>query len=190
VVGAEATLPSEPLIAHLDDVLRRFDVRGIKIHPALNFVPPDHDGYGPIYEQAKNAGVVVIAHGGGSNPLYAAEVDYCAAENFVPVLEAHPRLQLVVAHLAHPYTDDLVEMAARFPNLYTDVSLVLGERRMPDNELVGAIRAFGVDRVMFGSDFPYFDPEACLDGLLASELSAMELDAVGAGNAAALFALG
>lgn len=53
-----------------------------------------------------------------------------------------------------------------------------------------AVRAFGVARVMFGSDFPYFDPEDSLHRLAAEGLTAGELEMLGAGNAARVFTWG
>jgi predicted TIM-barrel fold metal-dependent hydrolase len=53
--------------------------------------------------------------------------------------------------------------------------------------LVATVRAFGVERVLFGSDFPYFDPEDSLDYLAGAGLTEGELDMVRSGNAERLF---
>src|SRR5437016_5246146 len=175
VVGADPTLPTTGMISHLKDLAGRFRVSGIKIHPALNFVPPDHPGYEPVYRFAADAGLPVITHGGSSaGTMYEAEVDYCAPDRFAPVLAAHPTLHLVLAHLGNPYLDATLELAASFPNLVTDLSWVLGAGLVEPDRLRELVRAIGVDRVLFGSDFPYFDPEASLDRLLEAGLSPAE----------------
>jgi uncharacterized protein len=159
-------------------------VRAIKIHPALSYVPPDHPGYLEVYRLAQDAGVPVIAHGGSSaGSFYESRVEYCAPANFVPVLDRFPRLTLVLAHLGQPFYDDLLALARRSPRLCTDLSFVLGARLLPPERLVSTVRAFGVERVLFGSDFPYFDPEDSLDRLGAAGFSAAELEMIGAGNA-------
>jgi predicted TIM-barrel fold metal-dependent hydrolase len=185
--GADATLPASQ-VEHLADLVGRGGVCAIKIHPALNFVMPSDQGFRPVFEFAQEAALPVIAHGGGAaEGLYDSDIDFCAAANFVPVLEAFPDMKLLVAHCAHPYVDDLIEMAARFPNLYTDLSFVLGADLLPGDALRYAIRAFGVERVLFGTDFPYFDPEASLDRLTDCGLSDDEFTAVIGANADRVF---
>jgi predicted TIM-barrel fold metal-dependent hydrolase len=177
------------LSADLGDRLLRPEVKAVKIHPALSYVNPDHPGYLGVYRLAEEAGVPVVSHGGSSaGTFYESEIDYCAPANFVPVLERFPRLTLVVAHLGQPFYDDLVAVGHRYPNLCTDLSYVLGGRLLSPDRLVSTVRAFGVERVLFGSDFPYFDPEDSLDCLGGAGLSASELELVMAGNAERIFA--
>ena len=52
-----------------------------------------------------------------------------------------------------------------------------------------AIRGFGVERVLFGSDFPFSDPERSLDFLTEAGLSSSELEMVVSGNAENIFHL-
>jgi predicted TIM-barrel fold metal-dependent hydrolase len=182
--GADATLDSDQQRAHLQEMIDRFHVRAIKIHPGLNFVMPSDPGFTAVYELAREAGLAVIAHGGGaSENLYASDIDFCAPENFVSVLQAFPDVRFDIAHFGHPYQDTLIEMAASFPNLYTDLSFTLGADHFPGDALRARIRSFGVERVMFGTDFPYFDPEASLDRLESSGLSEGETALVSAANA-------
>lgn len=183
-VGADATLPAAAQSDHLRTLIERYRIRAIKIHPGLNFVMPSDAGFDPVYELAREAELLVISHGGGAaEGLYDSDVDYCAPANFVPVLEGYPEVTLVIAHFAHPYVDELVRLAAEFPNLVTDLSFVLGADLLPSDALRDKIRAFGVDRVLFGSDFPYFDPELSLERLQTCGLSRDELELVMGGNA-------
>lgn len=186
-VGADATLPASQ-VEHLEELVGRGGVCAIKIHPGLNFVMPSDDGFSPVFEFAREARLPVISHGGGAaEGLYDSDIDFCAAANFVPVLEAFPEVALVVAHFAHPYVDDVVEMAGRFPNLHTDLSFALGADLLPGDTLRDTIRAFGVDRVLFGTDFPYFDPDTSLDRLESCGLSDEEVAAVTGANAERIY---
>ena len=182
--GADASLPAAAQRDHLRTLIERDGVRAIKIHPALNFVMPSDAGFEPVYELAREAGLLVISHGGGAaEGLYDSDVDFCAPENFGPVLERYPEVVFVVAHFAHPYVDELVQLAGRFENLFTDLSFVLGADLLPGIALRDTIRAFGVERVLFGTDFPYFDPESSLERLLTCGLSPDELELVTGANA-------
>lgn len=181
VPGADATLAASAM-SDLKDMIDRYRVRAIKIHPALNYVMPADPRFKPIFELCEQVGIAVITHGGGSSQLYPSEIDYCAPENFVPVLESFPQLRLVVAHFGHPFVDSLISMAESFPNLHTDLSFVLGASLVEGDKLGAAIRGFGVERVLFGSDFPFFDPEGSLDALSAAGLSNDQFEMVTRSN--------
>jgi len=188
--GASATLPADATIAHLRELVGRFGVRALKIHPALDFVSPAHPGYRPIYELALALDLVVLSHGGSSEGSpYEDAVQYCAPEQFEPVLRDFPGLRLVVAHLAHPFEDGLLELGRSFPNLRTDLSFVLGAGLLEPGGLARTVEAFGVERVLFGSDFPYFDPTASLDALGSCGLDDDAVEAIAWGNAAELLSL-
>lgn len=75
------------------------------------------------------------------------------------------------------------------PGYRTDLSYVLGGRLLSPDRLTSTVRAFGVERVLFGSDFPYFDPEDSLDYLGSTGLSASVLELVMGGNADRIFAV-
>lgn len=96
-------------------------------------------------------------------------------------------MTLVVAHLGHPWHDELVAVAERHPGVCTDLSFVLGARLLPPAQLASTIRAFGVERVLFASDFPFFAPEDSLERLEAAGLTPGELEMVRAGNAERIF---
>lgn len=187
-IAAEASIDPQRMAAEIRDKAGRRGVCGVKLHPALNFTPPTHPGYREILQAARDAELVVVAHGGGSaGTPYEAPVDYCAPANFGPLLVEFPTVALIVAHLAHPYVDDLTRMAGDHSNLFTDLSYVVGAGHLVGERLRSAVRAFGVERVLLGSDFPYFDPEESLDRLDAAGLTAGEFEAVSAANAKTLF---
>jgi hypothetical protein len=187
-IAAEASIDPLRMTTEIHDKAARRGVCGVKLHPALNFTLPSHPGYREILRAVRDTGLVVVAHGGGSaGTPYEAPVDYCAPANFEPLLVEFPTVPLVVAHLAYPYIDDLTRMAGDHPNLFTDLSYVVGAGHLSGRRLRSAVRAFGVERVLFGSDFPYFDPEKSRDSLDAAGLTASEFEAVCSGNAKTLF---
>ena len=187
-LAADPTVDSDRMIADLAARVGAHDVRAIKVHPAIAFVLPDDPGFLPVYKLAVDTGLPVVAHGGsGKGTFYESDTEYCAPPNFAPVMERFPGLRLVVAHLGQPFYDDLLALGAAYPNVWTDLSYVLGARFLEGSALAETIRAFGVERVMFGTDFPFFDPEDSLSQLAAAGLSDAEMEMVTAGNAERLF---
>jgi len=80
--------------------------------------------------------------------------------------EAHPETPLVIDHLGHPDPPELLEAAARYPNVYCKLS---GLRRFDDprSRVRLALGLFGPARLMFGSDWPNGLPEHTWKAALA-----------------------
>ena len=184
-IAADPTIGESEMAAEILDKLERYQIRAVKIHPEVNSVFPTHEGYQPVFELAQQKGLVVISHGG----LSATEKNYCAPENFIQVLNNFPKLKLVVAHLAFPQVQVLIEMASRYPNLYTDMSFILSNSLLTEEELCKAIRDYGTERMLFGSDAPWADPEKDADQLIKLQLSDSELEMLTWKNATSLFGL-
>jgi predicted TIM-barrel fold metal-dependent hydrolase len=73
------------------------------------------------------------------------------------VLARHPRLTAVIAHLGAPEYAEHLELAARYPNVHLDTTMVATpfmEALAPIGPDVRARLADLGDRVVLGSDFP------------------------------------
>ena len=125
--------------------------------------------------------------------LFASDIEYTKPINFIDVLKDFPELTLVIAHLGLGYFDESVELAERFPHLYFDTSAAIhgaeGELPLSDDEAVDLIRKIGTDRVMFGSDFPWFHPEWDLKRFLGLPFDEEERKAILAKNAERILSL-
>jgi len=160
--------------------------RGIKLHPIIQRLPPTHPALWPVYELAQELGLPVLFHSGafGRSPWN----DLARPRAFADILEAFPALPVVLAHLGHGYLDEARELAGRFPRVRFDTCGAVTSAQVPwrldDAEVVARLRALGVERVCFGSDYPWFDPAAdaaYLAGLPG--LTATEREAILEGNA-------
>jgi predicted TIM-barrel fold metal-dependent hydrolase len=115
---------------------------------------------------------------------------------FAPVLELHRKLPLVLAHLGGAAWPEVAELAASFPAARFDLSeIVCWSGRAPGApsrpELSGLIREIGAERVLMGSDFPWYEPGAVATAV--GELPGLgegERAAILGENAAALLGLG
>jgi predicted TIM-barrel fold metal-dependent hydrolase len=104
-----------------------------------------------------------------------------------PILQRFPRLQLICAHMGG-YTEwDEAREYLQHENVMVDCSssyFVLG-----NTGLLSSIRFFGADRVLFGSDFPMWDPAEELRAVRALGLTEKELEKVLHRNAELLLKL-
>lgn len=171
-------LPPQAITAHLAE-LAAAGVLGVKLHPIFHSFMPNDPRLHPMYELCADAGLIVVSHSGpGKSGAGSAR-----PADFAPVLRKWPDLRLVLAHLGGSCWPETAALAADFPQVVFDVSEIIewtGAAHAPSAaELSGLIKRIGADRVMLGSDFPWYDPlrtadrVAGLPGLSSSERAAV-----------------
>jgi predicted TIM-barrel fold metal-dependent hydrolase len=137
-------------------------------------------------------GLPVIFHS-GAFALAPRAGDHGRAEHFGELLASFPRLTVVMAHLAFGDFDACAELARAHPNVFFDCCFVVnGVDRPPavgDEEAVAAFRRIGADRVMFGSDYPWFDPVADAERIRRLPLTDTEKRAILHDNASRILGL-
>ncbi|TET68193.1 MAG: amidohydrolase [Dehalococcoidia bacterium] len=168
--------------------------KGIKFHPGMFSFFPDDEEMWPVYEKCQELGLPILADSGlwpaphvlteFPSPVKAsaseAQLDYAEPKNWARVLEAFPRLTVILAHLGSAWWDERVELAQKYPNVYFDTSQgFTTPDRIPYNPHRGlaeedAVRIFhkiGVERILFGTDFPAIPFQPQLEQLLRFPLS-------------------
>jgi hypothetical protein len=141
-----------------------------------------------VWGRLEETGTPVVIHC-GSGPLRG---EHTGPTPVTGLLERHPRLQLVIAHLGMPEYRDFLELAERYERVHLDTTMFatdFTERLMPfdpaDLPRLAALR----DKVLLGSDFPSI-PYAYAHQLAALhrlDLGEEWLRAVLWGNGASLF---
>jgi uncharacterized protein len=145
-----------------------------------------------VWAQLVAARVPAVVH---ASAVYGADGgdEYCGPDAIRALLERHPDLLVIVAHLGMPDVRGFVALAEAAPTLRLDTSMTLtdpsyGPAVPPD--VVERLRAMA-DRVLFGSDFPTIPhPYAAqVRGLAALELDPAGLRGVLHDNAADLLGM-
>ena len=124
---------------------------GIKIHPEEHVYPIREHGEA-IFSFAAEHHAVVLTHSGESNSLPA---------DFLPFVDAHPEVILILAHIGNSETFDLKSQvhameAAKNGNVYADTS---SSNNITPGLLELTVNEVGADRILYGTDSPlYFTP--------------------------------
>jgi len=149
-------------------------------------LPPDHRLYYPLYVACIDLGVPFCLQVGHAGPRLPSEpgrpfpyLDQVAYD--------FPELTIVGGHIGYPWTEEMIALATKYPNVYIDTS-AYKPSRYPET-LVRFMRRHGRKKVLFGSNFPMIQPADCLsqidDLILDDEAKTLFLG----GNAARIFAL-
>ena len=150
-------------------------IRGIKLHPVYQGVDFDDPRYLRILERAAELGLWVIIHAGLD--VGFPGVVHASPQMILHALNEIGPIRLILAHMGGwRCWDEVFELLPQ-SGAYIDTSFSLGkmtpngdghyhdekELRMLDGErFVTLIRAFGADRVLFGTDSPWADQSEAL----------------------------
>jgi predicted TIM-barrel fold metal-dependent hydrolase len=140
--------------------------RGIKVHPVVQRFLPDDPRMAETYAVCEELGLTVLSHSGKSR----AAPQWADPFAFSAVMKAHPRLHLLLAHLGGASWHQIREFAAAFPSVSFDLCEIIAWTGAPGaptaDELGRLIRDIGPERVLFGTDFPWYEVDRTIDQLM------------------------
>ena len=146
-----ATFYPEPEAASYVADLVAGGVEVFKVHVQVGEFHLDDPLLDPVWGTLADAGTPVVIHAGGA----PVGNDYTGPEPLRRVLQRHPRLTAVVAHLGAPDYLAFCELADRYERVHLDTTMVFTdfwETGYPD-ELTARLKHLQ-DKVLLGSDFP------------------------------------
>lgn len=157
-----AVLPPAVLREHLTEMAAR-GAKGVKLHPVSQGFEPSDPRLDLLYELCSGLDLVVLSHSGPGHRGGAS----ARPREFAAVMDAHPRLRLVLAHLGGAAFEESAALADDYAQVAFDLSEIVewvGAPNAPSTfQLARIIRRIGADRIMLGSDFPWYDPAATAD---------------------------
>lgn len=178
-----ATLHPDMTENEVGDELARalsLGLKGVKLHNDMQKIALSDPRMDKIYAACQDT-CPLLLHMGDQRYRYDNP------RQVPPVLRRFPRLRLICAHMGG-YTEwDEARECLKSENVLVDCSSSfwkLGAAGMLD-----AIRFFGADRVLFGTDFPMWDPGEELRNIRGLGLTEDELEKVLHRNAEALLGL-
>ena len=151
LIGYAAIHPDcEDLSAAVNEA-KGLGLKGFKIHPDMQLFGLDEPRAMEMFAAIEAAGMPVIIHTG--DPRH----EYSRPWQMRRVLEAFPRLTCVCAHLGGwGEWDEAWKELAKFENVYVDTCSSL--YAMKKEDAVRVIRTYAPEKVLFGTDFPMWDP--------------------------------
>lgn len=143
-------------------------LRGLRVLPWLWGLPPNDRRYYPLYAACCELDIPFCLQVGHTGPMRSSEPG-----RPIPYLDdvalEFPDLTIVGGHVGFPWTNEMISLATKYPNVYIDTS-AWKPKRFPA-ELVSYMRGHGRRKVLFGSNCPMLLPAACL-----AEVDALGLD--------------
>ncbi|HWI70958.1 MAG TPA: amidohydrolase family protein [Baekduia sp.] len=161
--------------------------KGLRMLPWLWETPPTDRRFYPLFAASVELGVPFCTQVGHTGPLRPSEpgrpiphIDQIAID--------FPELTIVCGHVGYPWTEEMVAVARKHPNVVIDTSAYTTKRLPP--ELITYMKSnSGRHKVLFGSNYPMILPEHALEGLEDLQLDDETRDLYLSGNAQRVFGL-
>lgn len=152
-------------IQELERCVEELGFKGVKLWPLTGFYPDDQKYY-PFYERVEDLGAIILCHTGlGPTRTY---LKYCRPIYVDTVAVDFPKIKIIMAHMSDPWINEGVAVARKNPNVYLDISaLELVFKMAPFaffQNLLQAKMSCGIEKILFGSDWPLFTPILSLKG--------------------------
>lgn len=152
---------------------------GIKLHPDYQGTYFDDPAFVTIVEAAEEEGLITMVHAGFDAGLRTNP--HCTPGMSLNLInKVHPK-RLVLAHVGGYLAWDEVEELLVGTDAYMDLSYCL--REIPVEQVRRIIRNHGVEKILFGTDWPWMRAGECLRLLEALDLTESEKTAILSGNA-------
>jgi predicted TIM-barrel fold metal-dependent hydrolase len=155
-------------------------LQGIKIHPDMQRINIDDDGMMDIYASLEGR-LPIIFHSGDYRHSWSHPT------RLARVLDRFPRLCVIAAHFGGWSLVDAAYDCFRSRSCFFDVSSSIPY--IGKNRAIELIRDYGSERFLFGSDYPMWDPAACVEEFLSLDLSDTENELILHKNARALLGI-
>ncbi len=162
--GIAGVDPTEGMrgVRELERAVKESGFIGAHLYPHWFEMPPDHARYYPFYAKCVELNVPIQIQVGhclrysADRPLKSVgrpiTLDTIACD--------FPELKLVGIHIGWPWTEEMIAVAYKHPNVYIGSDAYAPKHWPP--EFVHFLNTFGQDKVLFGTDFPVIDPECAM----------------------------
>jgi len=165
LIGFAGIDPTEPGAADEVRIAREtLRLRGITISPATQDFHPSDTRAMRVYEICEELAMPVLIHPVGQGTEHS-KLEFGRPYLLDEVARTFPKLRLVIAQLGQPWVDETICLLAKHPHVFADVSGLLGRPWQAYNALVGAYQYGVIDKLLFGSDFPYTNATDCIEAL-------------------------
>lgn len=116
--------------------------------------------YAPAWEYANAHHLPVLAHTWGGSVYDGEDVVRKAAERY-------PNVKFLLGHSCHGEWDAAIQLTRDFPNIYLELTAVFDDYGVIDKFVSEA----GSDRMLFGTDLPWFDPHQAIGVLMDANIT-------------------
>jgi predicted TIM-barrel fold metal-dependent hydrolase len=152
--------------SELEHAYRELGLRGVKLAPCYQMYHPLDPIAFPVYTKAQELGMPILFHQAWTR-MREAPMKWAHPMLLDDLALAFPELRIIIAHVGLPWQVDALHLVARHPHVYVDISArdapsYGGGLEALAQELSLARTLMVLDKVLYGSDSPWTNPQTYL----------------------------
>ncbi len=124
--------------------------RVFKLHPTVQRFYPDDNRVMDVYEAAQELGVMIFFHGGRAGIEPDSSHPYAMPRHYEAAIANFPKLPFILGHAGARDFEAMLQLAVRHDNAW------LGIHGQSITNLETMINATGGERLLFGTDWPFY----------------------------------
>jgi len=142
--------PKDARLEHKTRAFREAGAVGMKVHPPMQFIRANHPKCMKLTKLCGELGMPVLFHSGHSPIAPGFQKDYPRIEHFEEPVAKQPGTTFVLGHGGIDQWRELIALAKKNANVWIEIS------GQPPAHIREMLDAGLEDRVLFGSDWPYY----------------------------------
>ncbi len=171
---------SEDISADVEEIIH-LGLKGVKLHPDIQQFKLDDFRMLKIYELCEGR-LPLLIHTGDHR------YDFSNPNRLMPILDIYKNLTVIGAHFGGwSIWEEATKKLRSYENFYVDCSSSL--YAMTPEKAKELIMAYGTDRVLFGTDYPMWEPEGELERFMQIDLTEKQREDILYNNTAKLFGI-
>ncbi|MDD5064896.1 MAG: amidohydrolase family protein [Phycisphaerae bacterium] len=168
MVGFAVVEPTKDKInvKNLSALTDKLGLKGMVLYCSQCGFHPAHSRAMKFYESAQELGLPVFFHNGGALGPEAV-LDYAQPYLLDEVAREFSALKIVIGTMGSPFVEQTLSMAAKHKNVYADLTIKPSNVWQVYNMVVAAHECGVMDKLLFGSGFPFGKAKECIETLLS-----------------------
>lgn len=140
-------------LKELEEAVNKFEFVGAHIYPHWFKKPPNDAIYFPLYAKCVELDIPIEMQVGHCAQIGLPSVGRPITIDDIAIF--FPELKLIGIHTGYPWTEEMISMAWKYPNVFIGIDAYAPKYLPPS--LVHFMNSYGKEKVMFGTDFPVID---------------------------------
>jgi predicted TIM-barrel fold metal-dependent hydrolase len=155
IIGCAGVNPEQGMkaIYEMERAIKSLGLKGVTILPYALQKPINDKIMYPFYAKCCELNVPIHIQVGHTAPFLPSEVGRPIYLDEVALY--FPELKILGSHIGYPWTDEMIAMAWKHPNIYIDVGTHYPKYYQP--QFLNYLNTYGQDKVLFASCFPLTD---------------------------------
>jgi predicted TIM-barrel fold metal-dependent hydrolase len=126
---------------------------------------PAHSRAMRLYESAQEARIPIFFHNGGDMGPESS-LQYAQPYLLDEIAGKFGELKIIIGSMGEPFVSQTLAMVAKHPNVYADLTVKVDRPWQLYTTVVSAFEYGVMDKMLFGSGFPFGDAAECIEALL------------------------